>query len=70
MNFEQFNTLCKYFKIDISYFLNENITFEEELLVSKAKSLFNSDKLTSSAKEDLFKELLNIYMESKRKIIN
>ena len=70
MNLEQFNTLCKYFKIDISYFLNENITFEEELLVSKAKSLFNSDKLTSSAKEDLFKELLNIYMESKRKIIN
>lgn len=67
MNLEQLNTLCKYFKIDLSYFLNEDITFEGKILLSKAKILFNSDKLTLSAKEDLFKELLNVYMESKDK---
>lgn len=65
LNLEQLNMLCKRFKIDISYFFNEDITFEGELLLSKAKALFNSNSLTSLAKEDLFEELLNIYMESK-----
>lgn len=67
LNLEQLNTLCNYFKIDMSYFLSENVTDECENLLDKVKFLFESNELSNSQKEDLFVAIMKIYLDSKEK---
>lgn len=66
MNLEQLNVLCKYFKIDLSYFVNEDVIDEGERLIEKASVIFNSSDITDNDKESIFKSILNIYMDSKK----
>ncbi len=65
INLEQLNALCNYFKIDISYFLNETITDECENLLDKVKFVFGSKELSNTQKEDLFTSIMKIYLDSK-----
>ena len=67
LNLEQLNILCKYFKIDLSYFVSDDITDEGEKLIEKANLIFNSDELTDNIKEDIFSSILKIYMDSKER---
>ena len=52
LSLEQLNTLCNYFKIDMSYFLSENTIDECENLLDQVKFLFEGDELSKSQKED------------------
>lgn len=63
MNLEQLNVLGKYFKIDLSYFVNEDIIDDGEKLLEKANAIFNSNDLTNDAKENIFTSILNIIYE-------
>lgn len=67
LNLEQLNNLCKYFKIDLNYFVSDDITDEGEKLIEKANLIFNSDELTDNIKEDIFASILKIYMDSKER---
>ena len=67
LNLERLNILCKYFKIDLSYFVSDDITDEGEKLIEKANLIFNSDELTDNIKEDIFASILKIYMDSKER---
>ena len=65
LNLKQLNTLCTYFDIDMSYFLEETPTEECTNLLDKAKLLFESKELSKNQKEDLFASLMRIYLDSK-----
>lgn len=65
LNLEQLNKLCKYFKISISYFVEEELTDECESLIESATVLFGNKELTQDQKDDLFSRLLDVYMNSK-----
>ena len=67
LNLRQLKKLCDYFKVDISYFLMSETTDSCLDLIEKAKLLFESKKLTSEQKEDLFTSIMKIYIDSKDK---
>jgi len=67
LNLEQLNTICNYFKIDMSYFLSENSIDECNNLLDKVKFLFESNELSNNQKEDLFVSIMKIYLDSKEK---
>ena len=64
LSLEQLQKLCNYFKIDIEYF-GVSPTAEETIsLLERAKLLFESD-LPSEKKDELYTELMKIYLKSK-----
>lgn len=65
LNLEQLNKLCKYFKISISYFIEEELTDECESLIDSAILLFENKKLTQTQKDDLFSRIMEVYMNLK-----
>lgn len=54
LTLQQLEKLCKYFKVDMSYFLMTETTDSCLDLIEKAKVLFESRELTNNQKEDLF----------------
>ncbi len=65
LNLEQLNKLCIFFKIDISYFLGEEMNDECNSLLDRAKLLFESKKISNKKKEELFTSLMKMYLDSK-----
>ena len=67
LTLQQLEKLCKYFKVDMSYFLMTETTDSCLDLIEKAKVLFESRELTNNQKEDLFTSIMRIYLDSKDK---
>ncbi len=65
LNLEQLNKLCIYFKIDISFFFEEEMNDECVSFLDKAKMIFENKEISSVQKEDLFTSIMKIYLDSK-----
>ena len=65
LNLEQLNKLCLYFKIDMSYFLGEDMNDETNSLIDRAKLLFSSNRITSKQKEEVFTSIMKLYLDFK-----
>lgn len=65
MNLKQLNTLCNFFRIDLSYFVSEDIPNAGERLIEQVNAIFNNDNITNDVKDGIFESILNIYMNSK-----
>ena len=64
------NTLkrfCEVFNVDISYFGIETGNFDEAVdLMSRVEAIFNSDDLADDKKDDLYRRIMQIYLDSKK----
>lgn len=64
------NTLkrfCEVFSVDISYFGIETNNFDEAVdLMSRVEAIFNSDALPDDRKDDLYRRIMQIYLDSKK----
>ena len=57
---------CEAFSIDISYFGIETNSFDEALdLTTRLETLFNSDMLSEADKDELYRAIMKIYLDSK-----
>lgn len=58
---------CEVYQVDISYFGLETNNYDEALdLTSRVEAIFKSD-LEEDKKDDLYREIMRIYLESKQK---
>ena len=64
------NTLkrfCEVFNVDISYFGIETSNFDEAVdLMARVEAIFNSDELPDNRKDDLYRRIMQIYLDSKK----
>lgn len=64
------NTLkrfCEVFNVDISYFDIETGNFDEAVdLMSRVEAIFNSDDLSDNKKDELYRRIMQIYLDSKK----
>ena len=64
------NTLkrfCEVFSVDISYFGIETSNFDEAVdLMARVEAIFNSDELPDDRKDDLYRRIMQIYLDSKK----
>lgn len=65
LSLKQLEKLCKYFQVDMSYFVMSETTDSCLDLIEKAKLLFASKELTNIQKEDLFVSIMKVYLASK-----
>lgn len=57
---------CEVYEIDISYFGIETENFEEiKDLVSRIDVIFNSENIDEQKKDELYRTIMKIYLESK-----
>lgn len=61
----QLEKICEFFNVEMSYFIMAETTDSCMDLIEKAKSLFESKKLTNIQKEDLFAAIMKIYLDAK-----
>ena len=58
---------CELFQIDISYFEIETDNFNDAVdLTSRLEAIFNSDSIEESEKDELYREIMKIYLKSKQ----
>lgn len=65
LNLRQLETLCSLFNVDMSYFGIEPDVKETVQLLERAKLIFESDKVPVNEKEELYSQLMKIYLKSK-----
>lgn len=57
---------CEVYNIDISYFGIETNTYKETIdLTTRIEALFNSDLLTENEKDELYRSIMKLYLDSK-----
>lgn len=57
---------CEIYQIDVSYFEIETENYNEALdLTSRLEAIFSSDNIEESKKDDLYREIMRIYLKSK-----
>lgn len=57
---------CEVYEIDISYFGIETNTYNETIdLTTRIEALFNSDQLTEQEKDELYRSIMKLYLDSK-----
>ena len=57
---------CEIYQIDVSYFEIETENFDEALdLTSRLETIFASDKIEDSKKDELYRDIMRIYLKSK-----
>ena len=60
-------TFCEVFNVDISYFGIETSNFDEALdLTSRIAAIFNSDDLPDDKKDELYRDIMQLYLDSKK----
>ena len=67
LNLSQLQKLCSLFKVDISYFGIEATTEQTLELLDRARLLFESN-LPEEDKEELYNQLMKIYLQHKGSI--
>ncbi len=64
------NTLkrfCEVFNVDISYFGIETENYDEAVdLMSRVEAIFNSEELPADRKDELYRRIMQIYLDSKK----
>lgn len=61
------NRFCEVFNVDISYFGIETSNFDEAVdLMARVEAIFNSDELPDDRKDDLYRRIMQIYLDSKK----
>lgn len=65
LNLKQLETLCSYFKVDLEYFSISPTSEETISLLERAKLIFESEKIDTDTKDDLYRDLMKIYLKSK-----
>ena len=54
------------YEIDISYFGIETNAYNETIdLTTRIETLFNSDELTEQEKDELYRNIMKLYLDSK-----
>ena len=58
---------CELYNIDISYFGIETKNFDENLdLIARLEKVFTSDKVDENKKDELYRDIMEIYLKSKK----
>ena len=65
LSLEQLKLLCDYFKVDLEYFSISPTSEETISLLERAKLIFESEKIDTDTKDDLYRDLMKIYLKSK-----
>lgn len=66
LSLKQLQMLCEYFKVDMEYF-GVNPSAEETIsLLERAKLIFESDKVPAEEKDELYLELMQMYLKIKK----
>ena len=65
LNLKQLDKLCDYFNIELSYFLFSNTTDSCIDIIDRIKLIFESKELSKEQKDDVFTEIMRIYLDSK-----
>ena len=66
LSIESLQKFCEVFKIDISYFGIETKSFNEAVdLTERLKLIFESKDVPASAKEDLYTDIMKMYIKMK-----
>ena len=61
-------SFCEVFNVDISYFGIETANFDETLdLTSRIAAIFNADDLPDEKKDELYRNIMQLYLDSKNK---
>lgn len=61
-------TFCEVFNVDISYFGIETNNYDETLdLTSRIAAIFNADDLPDAKKDELYRNIMQIYLDSKNR---
>lgn len=59
---------CELYNIDISYFGIETKSFNENLdLIARLEKVFKCDKIDENKKDELYRDIMEIYLKSKKK---
>lgn len=62
-------TFCEVFNVDISYFGIETNNFDETRdLTSRISAIFNADDLPDAKKDELYRNIMQIYLDSKNRV--
>lgn len=57
---------CEIYQIDVSYFEIETDNYNEALdLTSRLEAIFSSDQIEESKKDELYREIMKIYLKNK-----
>lgn len=58
---------CEVYSIDISYFGIETKNYDDNLdLITRLEKVFKSDDVPDDKKDELYREIMRIYLESRR----
>lgn len=66
LSLEQLNLLCDLFKVDMAYFGVSPSAEEAISLLERAKLIFESDKVPTEDKDDLYLSLMQLYLKTKK----
>lgn len=65
LNLAQLKILCDTFNLDMEYFIAQPDKKESVMLLERAKLLFESDQLPEEQKDEIYQELMRIYLNHK-----
>ena len=65
LNLEQLQKLCNFFKVDMEYFGISPTAEETISLLERAKLIFESDEVPDKDKDELYQQIMRIYLKSK-----
>lgn len=65
LNLSQLEKLCNFFKVDMDYFGIQPDAEESIMLLERAKLIFESENVSEKEKEELYNQLMKIYLKSK-----
>lgn len=65
LSIKQLEKLCTLFKVDMSFFGINPDTQETIELLERARLIFESDDVPTNDKEELYNQLMKIYLKSK-----
>lgn len=65
LNLSQLEKLCSLFRVDMSFFGIQPDAKETIELLERAKLIFESDNVPSTEKEELYNQLMKIYLKAK-----
>lgn len=65
LNLNQLKLLCDTFNLDMEYFIVQPDKNESVMLLERAKLLFESEQLSEEQKDELYQELMRIYLNHK-----
>lgn len=66
LSLKQLQMLCEFFKVDLEYFGVTPSAEEAISLLERAKLIFESDKVPTEDKDDLYLSLMQLYLKTKK----